>query len=160
MKERIRLEAQELWQMAYRYQQAGDFDIAIDFYRRSIEICPTAEAYTFLAWSYSCQERFEEAIEACKAAIELDPDFGNPYNDLGAYLIEKGELDEAIPYLEKATAAERYDAYHYPHCNLGRVYMLKGMLRKAREELTQALAIAPEYAPAEEMLARVERMLN
>ena len=30
------------------------------------------------------------------------PTFGNPYNDIGAYLIAKGELDEAIEWLEKA----------------------------------------------------------
>ena len=47
--------------------------------------------------------RLEEAIEECHKAIAVDPTFGNPYNDIGAYLIEMGRLDEAIPWLERAT---------------------------------------------------------
>jgi len=31
------------------------------------------------------QGRVEEAIAECKLAIELDPDFGNPYQRIGAY---------------------------------------------------------------------------
>ena len=49
---------------------------------------PTAEAYTFLGWTYHFQGRIEDAIAECKRAIEVDPEFGNPYNDIGAYLIE------------------------------------------------------------------------
>jgi hypothetical protein len=32
----------------------------------------------------------DDAITECHHAIEVDPDFGNPYNDIGAYLIEQG----------------------------------------------------------------------
>ncbi|NIO09761.1 MAG: tetratricopeptide repeat protein, partial [Deltaproteobacteria bacterium] len=45
---------------------------------------PTAEAYTFLGWTYSFMGQLNEAIEECQRAITLDPDFGNPYNDIGA----------------------------------------------------------------------------
>ena len=38
--------------------------------------------------------KLDEAIEECYKAIDRDPDFGNPYNDIGAYLIEKGQLDK------------------------------------------------------------------
>lgn len=37
------------------------------------------------------------------------PDFGNPYNDIGAYLIEKGDFDEAIVWFQKAMQARRYE---------------------------------------------------
>src|SRR5438093_1411996 len=36
---------------------AGDLDAAIETYRRSIATCPTAEAHTFLGWTYSFQGR-------------------------------------------------------------------------------------------------------
>jgi Tfp pilus assembly protein PilF len=58
--------------------------------------------------------RIDDAIAECHRAIEIDPSFGNPYNDIGAYLIAKGELDEAVPWLEKAKTAPRYDPRHYP----------------------------------------------
>ena len=47
------------------------------------------------------------------------PTFGNPYNDIGAYLIEKGDLDEAIPWFQKAMQARRYESPAFPHLNLG-----------------------------------------
>jgi hypothetical protein len=38
-------------------------------------------------------------------AIQVDPDFGNPYNDIGAYLINLGRHDEAMAWLEQAIGA-------------------------------------------------------
>src|SRR5256886_13648900 len=69
----------------------GDYDRAVELYQSSLELHPTAEAHTFLGWTYHFQGRVEEAIAECKRAIELDPEFGNPYNDIGAYLIERSE---------------------------------------------------------------------
>jgi len=100
--------------------------------------------------------RYDDAIEACKRAIEVDPAFGNPYNDIGAYLIELNRLDEAIPWLEKAIAAPRYCCYFYAHTNLARVYLKKGMMEKARKALHQALRVNPEYEPARELLRRID----
>src|SRR5438034_3878478 len=83
--------ATELWQEAYRHQLQGDLERAIEFYQRSIGVCPTAEAHTFLGWTLSFQGRLEEATRECLKAIEVDPDFGNPYNDIGCYLMQQGD---------------------------------------------------------------------
>ncbi len=55
------LQATELWQEAYRHQMEGELDRAIEIYRRSIAVYPTAEAHTFLGWTLSFQGRLEEA---------------------------------------------------------------------------------------------------
>lgn len=148
--------AVKLFEDAYRLQMQGDLELAADLYKRSIEIFPTAEAYTFLGWTYRFQGRLDDAIAECKKAIELDPSFGNPYNDIGAYLIEKGLADEAVPWLEKATASGRYESYHYPWYNLGRVYVAKEMYRRARECFEQALDIEPDYELAREALKKLK----
>ncbi|MGH7791738.1 MAG: tetratricopeptide repeat protein, partial [Thermodesulfobacteriota bacterium] len=67
------------FQRGYEYQMSGEFNLAIEYYKRSIEVHPTAEAYTFLGWTYSFQGKLQEAIAECKNAIKVDPDFGNPY---------------------------------------------------------------------------------
>ena len=85
--------AMELFQKAYQMQMQGELDLAIRFYKRSIELHPTAEAHTFLGWTYRFQGKLDEAIAECEKAIAVDPTFGNPYNDIGAYLIEQGALD-------------------------------------------------------------------
>ena len=98
----------------YRRQMAGDLDEAIALYERSIALHPTAEAHTFLGWTYSFQGRLEDAIAACKRAIAVDADFGNPYNDIGSYLIKLGRPDEARREAEafrRAWAAEPLPPY-------------------------------------------------
>ena len=138
----------------------GDLELAVDLYRRSLEIFPTPEAFTFLGWTYRFQGRLDDAIAECKKAIALDPSFGNPYNDIGAYLIEKGDFDAAIPWLEQATHAERYDSYHFPWYNLGRCYVAKEMFRRAQECLEHSLDIEPGYSLAQDALAKLKRAVQ
>ena len=70
MEEREGLQqATELWQEAYRDQMEGELDRAIEIYRRSIAVYPTAEAHTFLGWTLSFQGRLEEATKECLRAI-------------------------------------------------------------------------------------------
>ena len=114
---------------------------AIELYTQSLGLYPTAEAYTFRGWAYSFLGRVDEAIEECKKAIATDPTFGNPYNDIGSYLVGKRKLDEAIDWLEQAKVAPRYEARHFPYMNLGRVYAQKGMVRRAIQEFEAALEI-------------------
>src|SRR5580765_7415390 len=85
---------------AYALQMNGKFEEAILNYKKSLEIFPTAEAHTFLGWTYSFLGDLDRAIEECKKAIAIEPDYGNPYNDIGAYLIQQGKSDEAITWLE------------------------------------------------------------
>lgn len=153
-----RQQAMVLLDRAYKHQMRGELADAILLYEQSLETFPTAEAHTFLGWTYSMMNRYEEAIEACEKAIEVDPDFGNPYNDIGAYLIEMERWEEAIPWLEKATKASRYEAPQFPHMNLGRVYEHMGDYQRALQCFEQAIEIDPFYRTAiwakYQMLAR------
>ncbi|HEY6420538.1 MAG TPA: tetratricopeptide repeat protein [Candidatus Binataceae bacterium] len=156
----LKQRALELWNEGAQHHMRHDLTRAIDLYTKSIEMFPTAEAYTFRGWAYSGMGRIDDAIAECKRAIEVDPTLGNPYNDIGAYLIAQGALDEAIEWLEKANGAARYEPRHFPHMNLGRVYALKGMMNRAIQEFEQALAIAPNDETCLEMLAQLRGMLN
>lgn len=153
-------QARERFQEAYEAQMAGDYDRAVELYRGSLALHPTAEAHTFLGWTYHFQGKIDEAIAECKRAINVDPDFGNPYNDIGAYLIDLERYDEAIPWLEQAVAAKRYEPRHFPYFNLGRVYLAKGMITRARESFQKSLEIEPRYTLARQAIERVRRMMN
>lgn len=156
-----RLELAEFYfKEGYRLQTSGDLNGAIAAYKRSIELYATAEAHTFLGWAYSFQGQIDEAIKECEAAIRVDPEFGNPYNDIGVYLIEKGEYDEAIPWLEKAMVAKRYEPRHYPYMNMGRVLVRKGRYDEAIRELKKALEIEPNYVVARIELHKIVGLLN
>ncbi len=159
-REEDKKEAWSFFQQAYERQMKGELEEAVDLYKKSIESHPTAEAHTFLGWTYSFMGRLDEAIEECHHAIKVDPDFGNPYNDIGAYLIEQGKFDEAIPWFEQAMQAKRYESPAFPHLNLGRVYERKGRWDEALACYKQALTLNPNYALAKKALGRLIGMLN
>lgn len=144
----IREQAQILTDRAYRHQTHGELGDAIALYRRSIAMYPTAEAHTFLGWAYSLMDRYDEAIAECEKAIALDAAFGNPYNDIGAYLIEMSRPEEAIPWLERAATASRYATPQFAQANLGRAYAQLGDVYRALAAYDRALEIAPLYLPA------------
>jgi tetratricopeptide (TPR) repeat protein len=152
--------AVEYFRRAHERQMSGEYEEAIAFYTQSIEAYPTAEAYTFRGWTYSFLGDYDRAISECLEAIKVDPDFGNPYNDIGAYLIEQGKLDEAIPWLEMATRAKRYEAYCYPHFNLGRVYERKRQWDRAKDCYRRAFTANNKYVVALAALKRVQAMWN
>jgi Tfp pilus assembly protein PilF len=132
-----------LWEQGQREQESGALDRAIELYTQSIAEHPTAEAYTFRGWAFSFQGRIEEAIAECKKAIDVDPSFGNPYNDIGSYLIRLARFDEAHEWLEKAKTAPRYGPRHFPFMNLARLYARRGMLARAIDEIEGAIRLAP-----------------
>ncbi|HZE98628.1 MAG TPA: tetratricopeptide repeat protein [Planctomycetota bacterium] len=152
--------AEEYFRRAYEAQMAGELEQAVDLYSKSIALNPTAEAHTFLGWTYSFQRKYREAIAECRRAIEVDPAFGNPYNDIGAYLIELGRWEEAIPWFEKAIDAPRYDPRHFPHFNLARVYIQTYEYGKAVGHLQRALELEPRYASAQKELRRLLCRMN
>lgn len=153
-------EAVMLFNEAYEAQMAEDFEAAIRLYKRSIDIFPTAEAYTFLGWTYSFQGEYDLAIAECLAAISVDAGFGNPYNDIGSYLIAKGNFYDCVRWFKLAIEALRYEARAYPHFNLAFVYEKRGLLLDAVKHYGLALDEQPNYAQAYKALRRLQQRLN
>ena len=156
----LRDEAMRFFKMAYEFQMHGRLEQAIAYYKKSLEVEPTAEAHTFLGWTYSMQGKLEAAITECHRAIAIDPDYGNPHNDIGAYLMQLGKLDEAIPHLKRAMEVLRYDNPEFPHANLAMIYEMKGLWPLALEEFERALALRPDYKIALMGVMRLRANLN
>jgi tetratricopeptide (TPR) repeat protein len=152
--------AVQLWQEAYRHQMQGDLERAIELYKQSIAVKPTAEGHTFLGWALSFQGRLDEATAECVRAIEIDPDFGNPYNDIGVYLMQQDKLDEAIPWLEQAKQARRYEPRQFPYMNLGRIYVKQAKWTEALREFEEAVRVAPTDKGAHKMLHEMRARFN
>ncbi len=153
-------QAVRLFQEAYQHQMNKELDTAVELYKKSIEAYPLAEAHTFLGWTYSWMGKLEDAIAECHKAIAIDPTFGNPYNDIGAYLLRMGQIDESITWFERALHASRYESYCYPHMNLGRVYEMKRNWLRAQNHYREAIRQNKEYTPAAEALHRIRGFLN
>jgi Tfp pilus assembly protein PilF len=113
-----------------------------------------------LGWTYSFQGKIAEAIAECETAVTIDPEFGNPYNDIGVYLMQQQKLDEAIPWLEKAKKAKRYDPRHFPYLNLGYIFAAKEMINRALEEFRGALQLNPGDSKALQAIRDLESKLH
>ena len=158
--DKIGPQAMKFFQMAYHSQLHGDYEQAIYYYKKSLAIEETAEAHTFLGWAYSQTGHLQKAILECKKAIKTDPEFGNPYNDIGSYLLQLKRPVEAIPWLKKAKQSVRYGSPEYAFVNLGRAYEMQGLWPLAIDEYRGALRLNPAYHPSEAALEALLARLN
>jgi Tfp pilus assembly protein PilF len=139
---------------------AGDFAGALARFRLSLAAHETAEAYTYCGWMLNSLGDTDEAIAACKQAIRLDPEYGNPYNDIGSYLVQKGELNDAVRWLYKALDAPRYEHRQWPHLNLGKLYLAKRLFKKALYHFHRALELDPGNRQLEFMILDLEDRIH
>ena len=153
-------QAKELWLRGTQRLTEGRVREAAELYEESIEAKPTAEGYTYRGWAVSFLGRIDEAIDDCKKAIRIDPEFGNPYNDIGVYLMQKGQLNDAIPWFETAKQAKRYEPRHFPYLNMGRVYVAKGQEMRALDEFVKALDLNPNDAATLNAIKKIDYTVN
>ena len=150
----------ELVGKAYQHHMKGEMVQAMAFYDRSLELFPTAEAFTFRGWAKSRRQEYEAAIADCHCAIDVDPEFGNPYNDIGAYYIELGQPEDGIPWLRMALKAKRYESYCFPYFNLGRIFENMGKLEQALDHYEKALSENAGYVVAARAIERVKEKMR
>jgi len=152
--------AQDFLQKAYRLQLAGHVKEAIKMYERSLDILPTPEAWAFKGWAHSFLLDYDTAIKCCKNGIDLDSEYGNNFNDIGAYLIVKGDYEEAIIYLNQAIECTKYTTPHFPHYNLGRIYERRGDWFEALAEYKKCIDIEPTYEMGRQSYFKLLGLLN
>jgi len=88
-----------------------------------------------LGYAYQRLEGYEESIKAYQAAIQIDPNHADAYNNLGATYYLQGRLTEAVEALVQAIRLES---------NLADAYFNLGAVHVARRERGEALK---QYAP-------------
>jgi Tfp pilus assembly protein PilF len=142
-------------QLARAHREAGEVELASYLYAHSLEWAETVEARLGLAFSYAYAGRLERAVEECRKAVAADPEDGRPSNDLGVYLMQLGEDDDAVPFLKRAVAAARNPERHHPHYNLGRIYERRRDYPAALESYQAALKEDPDFEAARKALERV-----
>ncbi|MFC1563326.1 tetratricopeptide repeat protein [candidate division KSB1 bacterium] len=147
-------------EMGYKCQEDGEFELAEMYYKKSLEIEDTPEGRSFLGWNYSLMNKFEDAITECVKAIDLDPEFGKAYTDIGSYLMQMGNTDEAIPWLSKAKNTLRDWNPEIAYLVLGKIYETKGLWPLAVKEYEGALKQKPDCEEARSALDKLRANLN
>ena len=101
------------------WRQASIYRDNETFYRHIIALNPQArDIHHNLGSVLYKQERYEEALDATRVALEQRPDYAKTYANLGLILTELGRFEEAEPHLRRAIALN--PQVQNGHLNLGK----------------------------------------
>lgn len=138
---------------------AKDYERALGHFGEACRYNETAEVLGLLGWTSGLQGKKEGAKAFYLKAIRKNPDYGPPYNDLGSFLLNDGEVEESIKWFELAKKAPLYDNKEYPYINAGRAHMMKQRYREAIAEFDQALKLAPFNEDLKKTIERLKKAL-
>ncbi len=138
------LETRAYCQMSMVYRKMGRMDEAVRAARQGLDIKPDALCYDNLGLVYVSLKQFNEAETAFTAAIRLNPEFAEGYNNLAGISMVSGKWSEAKEYCLKAVNAD--SKYPNAHVNLGIIYHMLGENEAALQEFYILQRISPEHA--------------
>lgn len=102
--------------------------------------------YNIKGYALTQLGRNAEAIKAYRWAMKLDPQFIEPFGNLGALYVQMGRFEEAEEVLRKALS--RKEAWPEAHHNLGVALAAQGRGEEAMPHYDRALALRPDYGNA------------
>ena len=148
-------EGQRLTEQALRRHRSGSVGDAIILYKQALRTAPSPKTYLLLGWAYSFQNHYDLAIRQCELAIQLEPEWPDPYHDIGVYLIAMQEPAEAIPWLEKAAAQASHRKFFRVWADMGRAYEDMGVESRAFDSYFRAWELNPEDGYAQKAMQRL-----
>lgn len=149
----------EAWYEAGRIEYTLNyFRPALDSFERALQLDPTSvKAENNLGLALEGLNRVDDAISAYGKAVAMQAESQHPSEqpllNLATVLIDRNQLDEALPLLQQAAKIAPRDWKIL--AQLGRLYMEKGDLEAARNVLERAVAIEPQRASLHFQLGQV-----
>jgi len=127
--------------------QANDFERAVKWFDRAIEVDPN-HAATYCNRGFALQESqlWDAALASYDRAITLKSDYALAHNNRGNVLRRLGRLEEALAGYDRALAIN--SAAVQSHYNRGLVLVELGRLEEAAASYGRAIAGKPDYAEA------------
>jgi len=119
----------------------GEIEVAEAHFRESLAIKPQPAIYNDLGFVLERQGLTEEAAEAYRKAIKLEPGLASAHYNLGSSLARSGKLADAEKHLRTALKADPKSAA--AHQELAQVLVRLGREDEARREMEMAKALSP-----------------
>lgn len=140
------LSAEDWFRKGFQAVLIGEYDNAILYFQKSIEIFPSAATYFYMG--YSCIEmgNYDIAIECYQNALLIDPTYKGVYNDMGHAYSQKSDYNTAIECYQKALENDPNNAGVY--YNMGNDYGRRSDYYLALNSYLKAIEINPDYAEA------------
>lgn len=119
------------------FDNIDNHDSAMFYYEKAVQVNQKIKSvYYRLGWCYNEKEKYREAVDALKKAIELDKDYYIAMTELGYSYYKLNQCTDALSYLEKVKAA--WPKHELSRYYAGFCYHLKNdqaSLRKMIDEL-------------------------
>ena len=136
-------------------QEAGLYDKAAELFHKAIAMDPAnaAEPYNYLGYMWAEQNsHLDEAEDAIKRALQLDPENGAYLDSLAWVEYRQGKYDQALENLKRAIEnLPREDAVVFEH--LGDVYLKLNRVSQALESWQKAKTLDPSN---KDLAAKIE----
>lgn len=114
----------------------------VTMYQDVVRQCPhNTRAHNNLGTALRTEERFDEAIDAYRAATQADPTYASGYHNVATILEHQGKLEEALQFFIQATRCEFGRPWR--HHNLARCLAELGKTDEAIAIYRETLSKAP-----------------
>ena len=142
--------------------EAEDYEVAAQEFEQAIakgvNESELEEIYAALGNSYLELEQYEQAIEAQKKALEINPDYYQSWVNLGVVYRNMGDLDQAEASYNQALAIE--PDYAELHASLGVLHIVRDEPEQAVIALERAIDLDPQLAVAHANIALAYAMVG
>ncbi|HMV45548.1 MAG TPA: hypothetical protein PK079_21180 [Leptospiraceae bacterium] len=129
----------------------GDIERATFYFLKAMEEGDSAESLFYLGLIQNQNGNFRDALSYYYRAILLNPDYGNPCNEIGVILLRHGREREAVFWLKRSVRCSFNDAPHIPLYNLATLYKMWNRPERSLQYLHKALELAPNFLEAIEL---------
>jgi tetratricopeptide (TPR) repeat protein len=155
-------EVAELLNEGTTANKAGQRRKAEKLFRRALELEPRCkEAYNNLAAIYSAEGKGDQVEEMLHKALEIDPLYVFPRCNLALRRLHWRQIKEAEEFLEPLRELTQFRSdqemafFLYTQAHL---HLARRDYKEARKALEAALAVMPDYEPAQELLEQLQEM--
>ena len=135
--------------------QVGNYELAVKELNKSLDTgvskYEAAQLWTLLGNSYDRLGRYNEAIQAHRASLKLDPKSYQTWTNLGVVYRHLQNFEKAEECYQRSLALNPKHAE--THSSLGILHLFRKQPKKAEASLRKALALSPRLAAAHANLA-------
>lgn len=119
-----------------RAREQADYEAALDFYDRVLELDPGAvDIHNMKGYTYLAMGRYEDAVQSLQRYAFYSPDQPNPHDSLGEAYFATGRFDEATK--EFLTALELEPGFAWSALHLVDVLSVTGQVDRAHRVLDE-----------------------
>ncbi len=141
-------------EMASACWDMGDYDKALDWNTKAIELSPSSETYNSRAWHYYLLGKNDQALADADMALSLDGNNTNALDTRGCIYHDLGQQEKAIADFDKAIQLQGDDGHNYYYRS--KCYRALGQQEKAAADFTKAKKLWPK-AGDDKLTFAVER---